>query len=109
MREEPAISREYGLRQEILAIHPEQRVHDASPRGISVSSAAHTRHGSSTSGSALFRRRNRRSYFAEPFLELYKTAAALACFDLSNQRRLISTKGVDIEVMAGAAESAGTR
>ena len=51
MREQPAISREYGLRQEILAIHPEQRVHDAPPRGIFVSSAAHTRHGSSTSGS----------------------------------------------------------
>ena len=48
MREEPAISREYGLRQEILAVHPERRVHDAPPRGIFVSNAAHTRHGSST-------------------------------------------------------------
>jgi len=51
MREEPAISREYGLRKEILAIHPEQRVHDAPPRGIFVSSAAHMRQGNSTSGS----------------------------------------------------------
>ena len=28
MREEPAISREYSLRQEIPAVHPERRVHD---------------------------------------------------------------------------------
>ena len=51
MREEPATFREYGLRQEILALDPEQRVHDAPPRGIFVSSAAHMRQGSSTSGS----------------------------------------------------------
>ena len=29
MREQPAISREYHLRQEILAVHPERRVHAA--------------------------------------------------------------------------------
>jgi hypothetical protein len=40
MREELAISREYSSRQEILAVHPERRVHNAPPRGIFVSNAA---------------------------------------------------------------------
>src|SRR5262249_51930885 len=55
MWEEPATAREYSLRQVILAV---RLVHDAPPRGIFVSSAAHTRQGSNTRGSALFRRRN---------------------------------------------------
>jgi hypothetical protein len=33
-REEPAISREYSLRQEILAVRPKRRVHDLAPHQI---------------------------------------------------------------------------
>src|SRR6516165_10288257 len=50
------------IREQIGRVSILAGIHEAPPRGIFASSAAHMRHGISTSGSALFRRRNKRSY-----------------------------------------------
>ena len=46
--------------------------------------------------------------FAEPFLERGEARAGLAFLHLSDERGLVAAEDVDVDVVAGAAEAAGT-